>query len=90
MIGTSNLAAITEFLKARPLGATTTEIALHLNTSGDSVVQSMERLLNRGLVEKIEGSRINAVWALIGKEPTPPIFRAMETLKAMQAAARHA
>jgi hypothetical protein len=90
MIGTSNATAITEYLKARPLGATTTEIALHLNTSGDSVVQSMERLFNRGLVEKVEGSRINAVWTLIANEPTPPIFRAMETLKAMQNAARHA
>lgn len=90
MKGTSNATAITEYLKARPSGANAVELANHLNTSDESAAHSLERLLARGLVERDRGTRMSAVWTLIANEPTPPIFRAMETLKAMQAAARHA
>jgi DNA-binding IclR family transcriptional regulator len=89
MKGTSNAAAITEYLKARPCGANAVELASYLNTSDESAAGSLERLLARGLVERDPGTRMSAVWTLIATEPTPPIFRAMETLKAMQAAARH-
>jgi DNA-binding IclR family transcriptional regulator len=88
MKGSSNAAAIAEYLRQHPSGATAMELARHLDTSGDSAVQSLERLLSRDLVKIVAGSRMSAVWTLVANEPTPPIFRAMETLQAMQEAAR--
>lgn len=90
MKGTSNAMAITEYLKARPLGATTMEIARHLDTSDDSAAQSMERMLDRGQVVRGLGTRLSAVWTLTDIRATPSIFKAKETLLAMQEAARRA
>lgn len=90
MKGTPNAMAITEYLKARPFGANAVELANYLNTSDESAAHSLERLLARGLVERDQGTRMSAVWTLVANEPTPPIFRAKETLLAMQEAARRA
>lgn len=88
MIGSSNGPAIIEFLKARPFGVSSIDIAIHLGTSGESAAQSMDRLQARGLVARDHGNRMTGIWTLTEQRSTPPIFRAMETLQAMQTAAR--
>ena len=79
---------IVEFLRAHPLGASTREIARFLNTTDESANQSMERLCERGSVLKGQGARLAAPWTLANTEITPPVFKAKETLLAMQEAAR--
>ncbi|MBN3757190.1 hypothetical protein G3N95_29910 [Paraburkholderia sp. Tr-20389] len=84
----SNFNAIIEFLKARPLGATTREIAGFLETTDESANQTMERLFARGSILRGEGARLSAPWTLANTEITPPVFKAAETLLAMQKCAR--
>lgn len=79
---------IIDFLRAHPLGASTHEIARFLETSEKSAEQSMGRLLDRGSVLRGEGARLTAPWTLANTEITPPIFKAVETLVAMQEVAR--
>jgi predicted ArsR family transcriptional regulator len=69
---------IVEYLDERPRGASLEEIAAFLDTTCDSARTSMKRLLERGQV-KFEDS----VWKT-NRERTPPVFKALETLKAMQ------
>jgi hypothetical protein len=69
---------IVEFLDGRPRGASLEEIAAFLDTTCDSARTSMKRLLERDQV-KLDGP----VWKT-NRQATPPIFRAVETLQAMQ------
>lgn len=79
---------IVEFLRNHPLGASTREIARFLNTTDESAIQSMNLLCDRGSVLRGEGARLDAPWTLANTEITPPIFKAVETLVAMQEVAR--
>lgn len=79
---------IIEFLRAHPLGASTREIARFLETTDESAIQSMNLLASRGSVLRGEGARLTAPWTLANAEVTPPVFKAAETLLAMQEAAR--
>lgn len=83
---------ITEFLTGRPNGATVRKITELLHSSTSSVVQTLRLMQSRGqLVILIDSSeRDDMVWALAnsGRPAAPPIFRAVETLAAMQDAAR--
>lgn len=86
-----NMPKITAILAGLPQGATGAEIASHLETTHDSATQSLMRLLMRGLVERAGGTnKVDATWTLAAaaSSNTPPIFRAMETLAAMQGVAR--
>jgi hypothetical protein len=79
-----NLPHIAEFLKDRPLGASTREVARFLETTEESAHQSLDRMFARGQVLKGLGDRLDAPWTLAKGEITPPIFKAVETLSAMQ------
>jgi hypothetical protein len=87
----SNL-QITQFLAKKPYGATGREIADHLERTGKSVGETLIRLVRDGAI-KSDGksrSRMSNVYRLPSEEQLvgPPCFRAMETLRAMQEAAR--
>jgi len=83
-----NSTAIIEFLKDRPLGASTREVARFLETTDESAIQSMNLLAKRGSILRGEGARLDAPWTLANTEITPPVFKAAETLLAMQEHAR--
>jgi hypothetical protein len=80
---------ILDYLDANPDGDTPQQIADHINGRVDSVACSLGRLETHGKVEKIAGTKrgIHAIWVRV-REETPPVFRAMETLRAMQDACR--
>lgn len=80
---------ITGFFADHPHGAPVWQVAEYLGSSNDTTLQALRRMAERGDAEMTLNSAIPAhsVWAL-SKNETPPIFRAMETLRAMQASAR--
>ena len=84
-----SMARIRTYLEAHPDGATTLEIAQSIECDPASVAQSLGRLETRGEAKRIGGSHtgLHATW-IYTMEPTPPVFRAMETLRAMQEACR--
>lgn len=77
-----NIPRIAEFLSERPLGASVGEIAEFLDTLPEYARESLGRMQSRGMVSAIGGT-----WYGL-REPTPPVFHAMENLQAMQCAAR--
>jgi hypothetical protein len=79
----------TEFLTDRPHGVPVWQLAEFLGSSIDTTVQALRRMEARGEVVKVFESDVfaNAMWARSAKA-TPPIFRAMETLRGMQEVAR--
>ena len=79
---------IVEFLRNHPLGASTREIARFLNTTDENAHASLRLLESRGSVLSGTGERLSAPWTLANTEITPAIFKAAETLLAMQQAAR--
>jgi hypothetical protein len=80
---------ITEFFTDHPHGAPVWQVAEYLGSSNDTTIIALRRMADRGDALMTLDSSIpsHTVWALSIKE-TPPIFRAMETLRAMQAVAR--
>lgn len=85
----ANKPRVIEFLSDHPYGAPTWQIAESLGTTTDSLRQTLLRMQGRGeLVVAVEAEiRANSVWVVAVKTDTPPIFRAMETLAAMQSTA---
>jgi len=81
---------IEEYLMDRPRGAQLWQIAEHLGSNIDTTVLALRRMSERGeaVMTESAGMHANTTWALPERERTPPVFRAMETLQAMQAAAR--
>lgn len=75
---------IVEFLRSHPLGASTREIARFLQANEENAHASMRLLESRGQVLSGTGARLDAPWTLANTAITPPIFRAVETLVAMQ------
>jgi hypothetical protein len=82
---------IVEFFADQPHGATVWEIAEALGSSNDTTVQALRRMAERGEAVMVMDSALlpHTVWTL-PPHSTPQIFRAMETLQAMQNAARQA
>jgi len=87
-----NKSRVIEFLTAYPNGAPVWKLAEYLNSRPDSAIQTLRIMGARGevLMVKEEKTRADSVWMLAktSKVVTPPIFRAMEILGAMQATAR--
>lgn len=79
-----NLPAIVEFLKTRPLGASVREIARFLEIEDESAYASMTLLERRGSVTKGLGKRFDVPYTLSDIMNTPAVFKARETLSAMQ------
>jgi hypothetical protein len=79
---------IVEYLRNRPFGASTREVARFLNTTDENAHASMQLLESRGSVLRGTGARLSAPWTLANTEITPPVFKAAETLLAMQEHAR--
>jgi hypothetical protein len=80
---------ILAYLADHPEGATPAQIAEHFEGNAESIYRTLWRLESRFKVKNIGGGRsgIHGMW--IGTpEETPPVFRAMETLRAMQEACR--
>lgn len=84
-----SMARVIAYLDAHPDGATMQEIADGIDCAYSSVAQCLGRLQARGQARKGEGSHagLKTRWAIL-REPTPPVFKAMETLAAMQSACR--
>lgn len=82
-------AIILEYLESRPEGATPTEIADHVDGNAESIARTLGRLAERGEAKLLRGGHmaVSGTW-IRTLEPTPPVFRARETLAAMQAACR--
>ena len=82
-------ARILDYLDAHPDGATPQQIADHIDGNAESIGKTLWRLETRGEAKLITGGRkgLHGTWVSI-REETPPVFRAMETLKAMQDACR--
>lgn len=81
---TPNLPTIVEILKTRPLGASVRELARMLDVDDESAYSSMTLLARRETVVKGSGSRMDAPYTLVDAMKTPAIFKARETLSAMQ------
>ena len=82
-------ALVLDYLESHPDGATPQEIADHTGLNAYSVRLTLGRMESRREASKIGGPLrgLHTVW--VGyREPTPPVFRAMETLRAMQDACR--
>jgi hypothetical protein len=82
-------ARILDYLDAHPDGATPHQIADAIDGNAESICKTMWRLESRGEAKLISGGRkgLHGVWISV-REETPPVFRAMETLRAMQEACR--
>jgi len=76
---------IRELLAGRPLGASADELARVMDVKLETIGEALLRM-----VERREVTQTGSVWRLNRSDVTPPIFRAMETLEAMQVAARGA
>jgi hypothetical protein len=74
---------IRSLLAERPFGASANEIARVMDAPVEVIVEELNRLVELGEVKQN-----GAVWRLNRQDTTPPIFRAMETLEAMQSLAR--
>lgn len=87
-----SMAKIAEQLKARPTGMSAKELAKALDRPEKGIDQSLIRLASYGMaVIEIAGrTRAQNIWKLLdlSDHETPPIYRAMATLHAFQAAAR--
>lgn len=81
---TPNLPIIVEILKTRPLGASVRELARLLDVDEESAYSSMTLLARRETVVKGPGSRMDAPYTLADAMRTPAVFKARETLSAMQ------
>jgi DNA-binding IclR family transcriptional regulator len=81
-------ALILDYLESQPEGTTVQQIADSINITAQKVRDVLARLETSGKV-KCNGrrDRLGALWLSIRAE-TPPVFRAHETLKAMQDACR--
>jgi hypothetical protein len=83
---------VLEILRANPNGAYGWQIAGELDVTDTSIGQTLLLMLGRYQVVLAEQgkSRSDSLWRLANPEDggTPPIFRAMETLRGMQEAAR--
>jgi hypothetical protein len=79
---------ILNYLESQPDGASVQQIADSVEITTQKVRGVLGRLETSGKV-KCNGrrDRLGALWLSI-REETPPVFRAMETLKAMQDACR--
>lgn len=66
-----------------PFGASTHEIARVMDVPAEVIGEELNRM-----IERRDVTQSGSVWRLIRAGVTPPIFRAMETLEAMQMAAR--
>ena len=84
----SHLPIITEYLRSHPDGASAREIAEMLDCMPDSAARLMNTLERQGVVMRIADGARDGRWKLV-VPVTPPIFRAAETLEAMQNAARN-
>jgi hypothetical protein len=74
---------IRSLLAERPFGASAIEIARVMDAPVEVIENELARMVERGEVEQS-----GRTWRLNVAGTTPPIFRAMETLEAMQLAAR--
>jgi hypothetical protein len=76
-----------EFLADHPYGAHIWQLAEYLGSSVDTTILALRRMQVRGeAVMTLDADMLaNTVWSLPAKA-TPPIFKAMETLTAMQVA----
>ena len=79
---------ISDYLSTQPEGATVQQIADSIDITAQKVRQALSRLETSGKV-KCNGrrDRSGCIW-FSTREDTPPVFRAMETLRAMQDACR--
>ncbi len=87
-----NIPKIIEFLTTKPRGAKGHAIGEHLGVTPDSISRTLGRMSERGDI-KSSGKyryRLDATWTLVHTDATvtPPIYRAAETLVAMQVVAR--
>jgi hypothetical protein len=82
---------IADFLADQPHGAPVWQIAEALGSSNDTTVQALRRMAERGEAVLVCDFALlpHTVWTM-PPHSTPKIFRAMETLQAMQSAARRA
>ncbi|MFM0044089.1 hypothetical protein [Paraburkholderia sediminicola] len=91
-MSTPNIPRVIEYLRAHPNGVYGWQIAGHLEVSDKSAHQTMLLMLLSGKAVLAAKGRTNAdsAWMLHQTERSaaPPIFRAMETLGAIQEAAR--
>jgi hypothetical protein len=87
-----NIPRVIEFLSAYPNGAYGWQIAGNLDVTDDSIGQTLLLMQGRSQVALIQKgiSRAESLWRIASYEEggTPPVFRAMETLKAFRTAAR--
>lgn len=84
-----SMAIILSCLQDNSEGSTPLEIAEATGLNSESITQCLARLESRGQVRKLTAgnARKRAVWQATETKP-PSIFRAEETLAAMQAACR--
>jgi hypothetical protein len=82
---------IAEFFADQPHGAPVWQIAEALGSSNDATIQALRRMSERGEAVMVQDSALlpHTFWTLT-PDSTPPIFGAMQTLQAMQNAARRA
>jgi hypothetical protein len=87
-----NIPRVIEFLGAHPKGVYGWQIAGHIDVTDDSAVQTLLLLQARSRAVMVQKgrSRAESLWKLASHEEgnTPPVFRAMQTLKAFQDVAR--
>jgi hypothetical protein len=83
------MSIILDYLESHPEGATPQQIADHVDGNAESYARTLQRLEQRGQAKLINGgpTAVHGTW-ISTIPPTPPVFRAMETLAAMQAACR--
>ncbi|NML34916.1 hypothetical protein [Paraburkholderia antibiotica] len=79
---------ILKFFADHPDGASVERLAEYLGSDSDSTIRSLRSMEGRGEAVMIRDSALlpRTVWSQA--KTTPPIFRAVETLEAMQSAAR--
>ncbi|CAB3730178.1 hypothetical protein LMG22037_05512 [Paraburkholderia phenoliruptrix] len=89
----SSIPRVLEFLRDYPNGAYGWQIAAHLEVTDASIGQTLLLLETRNRIKLMwQGkSRAESLWRLPTEREgtTPAVFRAMETLWAMQEVARH-
>jgi hypothetical protein len=81
-------AAILSYLESNPDGAHPAELAEHIGSHVNVVCVLLGRLENDDKVTRHGGgrSRLKATWRIAGAMPPAGLYRADETLAAMQAA----
>ena len=87
-----NIPRVIEFLRAYPDGVRGWQIASYLDVDADSVGATLSLMYARSQVMLVQRGRTRAdsIWRLSRQEEggTPQIYHALDTLKAMQSAAR--